>query len=217
MSSYNKVSDDELIILLKKDDRQAFTEIYNRYAGSLTGFAASKLYNLDDARDILHDLFVKLWENREKVNIESNLQSYLFSIVRHRIIDKIRKNITREEYALITQSLKIVYPDTIEQGVEAKELQQAIEKSLDQLSPRVKEIYKLSREQGLSNHEIAEKLHLSEQTVKNQLSSALKHLRKSLVCIAFFLFCFECYIDAAPFRPKIFYAVIVPFATSSDN
>jgi len=188
MPSYNKISDDQLIILLKKDDRQAFTEIYNRYAKSLTGFAASKLYNLDDARDILHDMFVKLWENREQINIESNLQSYLFSIIRHRIIDKIRKNITREEYALITQSLTVVYHEAVDKQVEAKELQQAIEKSLDQMSPRVKEVYKLSREQGLSNPEIAEKLNLSEQTVKNQLSSALKHLRKSLVCLPFFIF-----------------------------
>jgi len=188
MPSYNKISDDQLIILLKKDDRQAFTEIYNRYAKSLTGFAASKLYNLDDARDILHDMFVKLWENREQINIESNLQSYLFSIIRHRIIDKIRKNITREEYALITQSLTVVYHEAVDKQIEAKELQQAIEKSLDQMSPRVKEVYKLSREQGLSNHEIAEKLNLSEQTVKNQLSSALKHLRKTLVCLPFFIF-----------------------------
>jgi len=188
MPSYNKISDDQLIILLKKDDRQAFTEIYNRYAKSLTGFAASKLYNLDDARDILHDMFVKLWENREQINIGSNLQSYLFSIIRHRIIDKIRKNITREEYALITQSLTVVYHEAVDKQIEAKELQQAIEKSLDQMSPRVKEVYKLSREQGLSNHEIAEKLNLSEQTVKNQLSSALKHLRKTLTYISSFAF-----------------------------
>jgi RNA polymerase sigma-70 factor (family 1) len=180
MAAYTKLTDEQLIILLKKDDQPAFTEIYNRYAESLAGFAASKLYSLDDARDIIHDLFVRLWEGRDEVYITSNLKSYLFAIVRHRIIDKIRKNITREEYASMAQSLTVGSQDSADKQVEAKELQQTIEKSLNQLPPRVKEIYKLSRDEGLSNHEIAEKLNLSEQTVKNQLSAALKHLRSSL-------------------------------------
>jgi len=188
MAVYTKLTDEQLIILLKKDDQPAFTEIYNRYAESLAGFAASKLYSLDDARDIIHDLFVKLWESRDEVYITSNLKSYLFSIVRHRIIDKIRKNITREEYASMAQSLIVSGHDSADKQVEAKELQQTIEKSLSQLPPRVKEIYKLSRDEGLSNHEIAEKLNLSEQTVKNQLSAALKHLRSSLSNINLFIF-----------------------------
>jgi RNA polymerase sigma-70 factor (ECF subfamily) len=190
MTAYNKLTNEQLIILLKKDDQQAFTEIYNRYAKSLAGFAASKLYNLDDAKDILHDLFVKLWENRAQLNINSNLQSYLFSMIRHRIIDKIRKNVTRQEYASMQQSLSAFYQHSIDKQVEARELNLAIQKSLDQLPPRVKEIYKLSREDGLSNHEIAEKLNLSEQTIKNQVSVAIKHLRKSLTSITTFAFMF---------------------------
>ena len=188
MTAYTKLTDDQLIILLKKGDQQAFTEIYNRYAGKLTGFACSKLYNLDDAKDILHDLFVKLWENREQLVITSNLQSYLFAVIRHRIIDKIRKNITCEEYASIAQSLTAINQRSIDKEVEARELEQSIEKSLAQLPARVKEIYKLSRDEGLSNNEIAGKLNLSEQTVKNQLSAALKHLRKSLSTISIFVF-----------------------------
>jgi RNA polymerase sigma-70 factor (family 1) len=180
MTPYHKVSDDELVALLRKGNQAALAEIYRRYAEKLAGFAGSKLYSLDDARDILHDVFVKLWESREQVYITSNLQSYLFAIIRHRIIDKIRKNITREEYASAVQSLAVAFDESPLQAVEVKELQQQIDHSLNQLSPRVKEIYKLSREGGFSNREIAEKLQLSEQTVKNQLSAALKHLRQQL-------------------------------------
>jgi RNA polymerase sigma-70 factor (family 1) len=185
-----KLTDEQLVILLKKGDQAAFTEIYKRYAESLSGFAASKLFSLDDARDLLHDMFVKLWEDRDKLNITSNLQSYLFAVIRHRIIDKIRKNITREEYAAITQSLTNDHQSSIEQQIAEKELKLQIQKALNELPPRVKEIYQLSREQNLSNREIAEKLNLSEQTIKNQLSSALKHLRQSLsgTAIAAFLF-----------------------------
>lgn len=180
MTAYTKLSDDQLIAFLKKDDQQAFTEIYNRYAESLAGFAASKLYNLDDARDILHDMFVKLWEGRDQLNVTSTLQSYLFAVIRHRIIDKIRKNITREEYAAMRQSLADGYEPGVEQQIAEKELKQQIQQALNELPPRVKEIYQLSREHNLTNKEIAEKLDLSEQTVKNQLSAALKHLRQSL-------------------------------------
>ncbi len=180
MAAHTHLTDDELVALLKQGDERAFAEIYKRYAEKLAGFAGSKLYSLDDARDILHDIFVKLWEGRKQLHITSNLQSYLFAVIRHRIIDKIRKNITREEYASAVQSMAITYDTDAEKQVELKELKQTIRNSLDQLSPRIKEIYKLSREEGLSNREIAEKLDLSEQTVKNQLSAALKHLRQIL-------------------------------------
>ena len=180
MAAWHKLTDQQLVALLKEGDQQAFSEIYVRYGESLAGFAASKLYNLDDARDILQDMFVKLWENRAQIHITSTLQSYLFTIIRHRIIDKVRKNVTREEYAAMLQSLRSVFEPAADQQLEAKQLRQNIETSLCELPPRVKEIYKLSRDEGLGNREIAEKLGLSEQTVKNQLTVALKHLRKVL-------------------------------------
>jgi RNA polymerase sigma-70 factor (family 1) len=180
MAGSTKLTDEQLVILLKDGDKAAFTEIYNRYAESLAGFAASKLYSLDDARDLLHDLFVKLWENRDQLNITSNLQTYLFAVVRHRIIDKIRKNITRQDYAAMLQRLDTGHQPGVEQQIAEKELKQQINNALNELPPRVKEIYQLSRDQNLSNSEIAAKLNLSEQTVKNQLSVALKHLRQTL-------------------------------------
>ena len=180
MASFNKITDEQLIILLKDDDREAFSEIYKRYAKVLASFAGSKLYDLDDTADLLQDLFINLWENRHMVNINSNLKAYLFAGVRYRVIDKIRKNITRREYAVLLQSLLISNEESFSGQIEAKELQQTIQNSMGQLPPRVKEIYKLSREEGLTNREIANKLNLSEQTVKNQITVALNHLRKSL-------------------------------------
>jgi len=194
MAAYTHLTDDELVILLKQGDEQAFAQIYKRYAEKLAGFAGSKLYSLDDARDILHDIFVKLWEGREQLHITSNLQSYLFAVVRHRVVDKIRRNVTREEYALATQSLAVFYSEDAGKQLEAKELRQTIDHSLDQLSPRIKEIYLMSREEGLSNREIAEKLSLSEQTVKNQLSAALKHLRQTLGTALFAALMIGCFL-----------------------
>lgn len=180
MPSYAAITDLKLADLLAKDDEAAFVEIYKRYADSLTGFASSKLFSMEDAKDIIHDIFVKLWEDRKQLNITSGLKAYLFTIARYRIIDKIRRNITREEYAVMLQSLANAYQPDVEQIIAAKELTQAIQHTLDELSPKVKEVYRLSREEHLTISEIAKKLGSSEQTVKNQLSTALKHLRQSL-------------------------------------
>lgn len=184
MAAYHTLTDLQLIDLFTKGDEQAFAHIYNRYAKELIGFASSKLFSLEDARDIIHDIFVKLWEDRKQLQIDRNLKGYLFTLVRYRIVDKIRKNITREEYSLMIQALGTAYATTIDQQISAKELQQSIQRSLNKLSPKVKEVYRLSREENLSIPEIAEQLQLSEQTVKNQLSAALKHLRHSLVMIS---------------------------------
>lgn len=184
MAAYSSFTDFQLTTLLKESDEAAFAEIYTRYAESMAGFAASKLYSLDDARDIIHDLFLKFWEDREQHPVISNLKAYLFTLTRYRIVDKIRKNITREEYAEMLQNLVVNPSSVIDQQIAAKELQQTIDKSLAALSPRLKEIYLLSREENLSITEISDKLQLSEQTVKNQLSAALKHLRKSLSVVS---------------------------------
>jgi len=172
-------SDEQLIQLLKKDDRAIFNEIYKRYAESLAGFAASKLYSLDDARDILHDLFVKLWEDRHSLTINGNLRSFLFAALRYRIVDKIRRNVTRQEYASALSQLEN-FDHGIEEHLEAKELNAIIDRSLDDLPPRTKQIYRLSRNEQHTIEDIAKLLGLSEQTVKNQLTTALKHVRRAI-------------------------------------
>lgn len=184
MALNQTISDLQLIHLLKEDDQGAFTEIYSRYAEKLTGFASAKLYSLEDSRDVIHDVFVKLWEERKQLQIDRNLEAYLFTLIRYRIVDKIRKNITREDYAGIVQALRVNYESETEKLIAAKEIKKGIEQAVDKLSPRVKEIYLLSREEQLSIPEIAAKLQLSEQTVKNQLTFALKHLRESLAYLS---------------------------------
>ena len=170
----------DLIRLLKDGDRAAFTEIYGRYAESLAGFAASKLYDLDDARDVLHDVFVKLWEDRHTITINDNLRSFLFAATRYKIIDKIRRNDTRHEYNTLLQALAEPQADSIERQLAAKELQEAVDRSLEQLPAKTRQIYQLSRNEYLSVAEIAEQMNLSEQTIKNQLTIALKHLRQAI-------------------------------------
>jgi RNA polymerase sigma-70 factor (family 1) len=187
MTYIKTITDEDLTALLKKDSKVAFTEIYRRYADSLTGFAMSKLHDMDEARDLLHDFFVKFWEDRQSLNVQENLKSYLFSSIRYKIVDRIRRNISRRSYDSLIQSLADTYEPSVELQIEAEELSLAFVRLIDNLSPRVGLIYKLSRHQNLTVSEIAAMLNLSQQTVKNQLTSALKYLRQSIKYISLLL------------------------------
>jgi RNA polymerase sigma-70 factor (family 1) len=188
MSKIKALSDNDLIQLLKDDDKAAFTEIYSRYIGQLAGFAGTKLYDLDDAHDILHDVFVKLWEGRHGLEISGNLKSYLFSATRHRIIDRIRRKIIRRDYALKLSASKPSGNNGADKVLEAKELQKTLLTAIERLPARTKLIYQLSRDEQLTSAEIAKRLCVSEQTVKNQLSIALKRLRQSVIRLGIITF-----------------------------
>lgn len=180
MPVQEELTDLQLVALLNQGDEVAFAIIYRRYGERLADFAASKLYSLDDARDVLHDLFVKLWADRHSIQITGSLQSYLFSAIRYRIVDKIRRNITRKEYAALVQILEKPYLASTDQQLQMKELETSINNALLELPPKTQHIYQLSRQEHHSVAEIAQLLNLSEQTIKNQLTLALKHLRQAI-------------------------------------
>jgi RNA polymerase sigma-70 factor (family 1) len=180
MSAIDQLTDSQLIALLNEGNSEAFTIIYQRYAESLAGFATSKLHSLEDARDVVHDLFIKLWTDRQTLLITGNLQSYLFSAIRYSIVDKIRKNVTRQEYATMLQVLEQQYAFNTDDFLKVRELQKTIDNSLKTLPHKTQLIYQYSRNEHRSIAEIAQLMNLSEQTIKNQLTIALKHLRESI-------------------------------------
>jgi RNA polymerase sigma-70 factor (ECF subfamily) len=169
----------ELLELFKAGDKAAFSTIYLTHAPALTGFVAGRLASLEEARDIIHDLFIYLWDEREHIHIDGSLKSYLFASARYRIIDHIRKNITRRDYAGMIQRLAENMVSDTEEEVVLKDLHQTLEHAVEDLPTRTRQIYHLSRYRHLAVKEIASKLGISEQTVKNQLSTALHHLRIS--------------------------------------
>jgi RNA polymerase sigma-70 factor (ECF subfamily) len=165
----------------------AFNEIYNTHAPALTSFAAARLTSLDEANDIIHDLFVHLWQDRENLTINISLRAFLFAAIRYRIIDHIRKNSTRKKYAEQIAKLPIHAQEETENKIFEKELREKLDDAMNQLSPRTREVFKLSRFEHLSVKEIAAKMDVSEQTVKNQLTTALAQLRSLLGKVMFVL------------------------------
>lgn len=181
MSTKTNYKEEELLIKrLRQGDARAFSEIYACYASDLVAFTSSKLFSLEEARDLVHDLFVSLWMQRERIRPDTSLAPYLFSMARYRIIDHIRKNIKKQEYSFMLNYFNEAAENNVEKECDLKDLNHLIERALQKLPVKTREIYHLSRYENKAIPEIANALDLSPQTVKNQLSFALKHLRQSL-------------------------------------
>jgi len=170
----------ELVQLLKQGDKRAYLQFYDRYKVVLHDHAYKKLGNLDDADDIVQDLFIYIWENRAHIEFSSNISGYLFTAVRNRVLNHMVKKQRESSYL---DSLT----DFINQGdyntdlaLREKELQQIVEEEVNALPPRMREVYNLSRNEGLSHKQISSRLGTSEQTVSKQITNVLKILRVKL-------------------------------------
>jgi RNA polymerase sigma-70 factor (ECF subfamily) len=176
----NPYNEKEMLDSFIAGSERAFAAIYERYAPSLINFVASRTDSLEVAKDIIHDIFVYLWEEKSSIQINSSLEAYLFASARYRLIDHFRHNTTHQKYISKLRLLTPTENESIENKLAAKELEKRIVNAIDELSPRVKEVYTLSRINHLSVSEIATLLNLKPQTVKNQLTSALSFLRSQL-------------------------------------
>lgn len=176
MNAYANHTDDQLLELLKSGDEQAYAALYKRYVAGLIDYAEAKLYSLEEAQDIIHDLFTKLWSDREKLPVQNHIKVYLFSAAKFLVIDRIRKNIVRSGYAEKLRSLSPAFC-RLEEELQADELLEQVRCGLQSLPEKTQAIFRKSREEDKSIQEIALEMNLSRQTVKNQITVALKHLR----------------------------------------
>ncbi|QEH43399.1 RNA polymerase sigma-70 factor [Chitinophaga sp. XS-30] len=188
MNGTANIEESAWILRFRTGDMEAFEWLYNRYAKEMMDFAAGKLVSLEEARDIIHDLLVELWAKREQLHVNQSLRAYLMQAVRFRVIDHLRRNMLREDYKEAMHTAEKEIDNTTGQLIVYRDLDNAITAELDRMPPRAREIYRLSRQQHMSVNEIASTLNISSQTVKNQLTTVLKHLRFSLKKLLFFLF-----------------------------
>ncbi len=174
-------SNTELVKLLKKGDMSAFDIIYKKYSRRLYGFVFRYVKQEVDTEEIVQEVFVKIWQNRDKINVYSSFESFLFTIAHNETINLLKKRATEQKYVEHVKSLQQIEESyEIANEIHYKELEQKFHGLLDELSPRQKEIFKLSREDGLSHKEIAERLGISSNTVKNHLVTALSFLKNGL-------------------------------------
>lgn len=174
-------SNKELLILLKKGDLIAFDSIYAMYSKRLYGFVFRYIKQKEDAESIIQEVFLKIWETKNQIDIYSSFDSFIFTVAYNTTISLIRKRINEQKYYdRLKLQQQITDTDQIIEEIHYREINAQIKSLIEQLTPRQNEIFRLSREEGLTHEEIAKKLGISVNTVKNHLVSALAFLKSNI-------------------------------------
>ena len=184
-------SDSDLWNDIRKDDGLAFDVLFNRYWARMYKIAFRQLNEEAGSLEIVHDIFVSLWERRKVLEINA-FPTFLLTAVRYQLYSRSKSPklslIYKADYDDIDASKVLNSGET---HIRDLELQRELDKCLNQLPKRCYEIFYLSRVEHLSNQDIADRLGVSKKTVENQLTIALKHLRLALKNIASLLLLFE--------------------------
>jgi len=173
---YNTLTDDQLVNRLVKGDKRAFHEIYHRYAEDLYRYAYHILKDDPACQDAVQELFIWLWDQKSTLRI-TRLKGYLTAAIRYRLVREIQTSRRREE---ILSKFPLPSEYEVNDSLDVQELKSLIDMLVETLPPRAKEIFCLSRREYLSTKEIATKLSLSEKTVENQLTIALRKIRSGI-------------------------------------
>lgn len=180
MDGYDHDTDLQLLKLLSQNDMVAFETLYRRHAASLNRYAHGKTGDRDQAQEIVQEIFVWLWTERNDLPSIGNLKSYLFHIVKNRILNLYRGEQVREKYASLFYQFKSNYDQSIEDQLNVKDLHAVIERKLEKLPEKCRTAFRLSRIENLPISTVAKEMSISRRTVENYLTRALKHLRKTV-------------------------------------
>jgi RNA polymerase sigma-70 factor (family 1) len=179
LKPFKNHTDEELLSLIKQDDEQAFTELFERHSKRIASLAFAKVNSLEITQEIVQDIFVTIWERRHSLSIHA-FSNYLSVCVKYQAISHIRSQIANKKHTTIFKAfVKICEEDTLEK-VELHDLEDALEEGVHQLPDKTQLVFRLNRFEGKSISEIADKLHLSEKAIKYHLSKSLKELRLHL-------------------------------------
>lgn len=176
----SKSSDHELSISLGAGSRTAFAEIYERYWSLLLSHAIKMLKDEEKAQDAVQDVFQMLWEKSPTLNIHTSLSSFLYTSLRYRILDKLKRDKIEDRFLNTLQTEIESGVSSTDDAMAEKEFARKIEEGLNMLPPKMRTVFELSRMNDYSYREISKELNLSENTVKKQISNSLKILRKSI-------------------------------------
>ncbi|WP_376856809.1 RNA polymerase sigma-70 factor [Belliella kenyensis] len=184
------LQDESLVELIKQSNHLAFQAFYQRHWEQLYLKAYAILGHTQMAEDIIQDIFLDIWKNRERIEIDKPIQ-YLSTCVKNSVFKVLQKQKVKQKHLDTLNTLELLVQAA--STLDSNEIEQAIMKHLDQMPDRCKEIFILSRFENLSNKEIAEKLGLSAKTVENQIYRALKSLKTLMpqLLSMYFLLIFE--------------------------
>lgn len=167
----------DLLVKLRNGDPSAFAEIYNQYRSKILVYACSLCKSTDYAEEIVQEVFIKIWQKREQINTDLHFGAYIKKITLNHVLNYLKK-VAREK---VLQQELFNYIDVLRNSTEEnlfeKELLKTYDDAIGHLPPQKKLIYAMSRTEDLSHEEIAEKLNISKNTVKNHMVEATRFIR----------------------------------------
>ena len=182
-----KVTDQELWLLIRKGDEIAYKELYFRYFDVLFAAILQRTGDRQEAEDILQDVFLTIWEKRAEIELREKLFSYLYSIMRFKVIRSLKQKTLSERHL---SALKLLTDEASDHKIplERDEREVLLEQTSGQLAGQLKKVYSLKYDAGMSISDIADHLELSHHTVKNHLKAIHKVFRQAAGKLSSFLF-----------------------------
>lgn len=169
-----------LVVRLIDGDEDAFCELYAAYKNRLIYFAMRFLKSREYAEDIFQDAFTIIWQSRRFINPDTSFSSYLYTIVRNRILNQLRDLANQDKLREQILAQAVDYSNDTNNEILANDLRRFISLAMQQLTSRQREIFEMSREKQMSHREIAEALGISVNTVQESISISLRTLRNYL-------------------------------------
>jgi len=173
-------SDKDIVLKIKLGDESAFNSLFFQLHGRVYNLCRKFLSRKEDAEEIVQTVFLAIWENRAQLDETQPIVAYILTIAKHWIFNFLRKGVYRKAFmdylATKDEALDFVTEDEISYN----DLQTLLEKLMEKLPPKRKEIFRLSKLEGLSYREIAQRLSITESTVNTQITKALEFIRKQV-------------------------------------
>ena len=169
-----------LVLQLKEGSKDAYQLLFNRYAPRILAFAMSYLKSREDSEELLQEIFLKIWEIRATLDDTKNIRSLLFKICIHLIYDLIRRKNIEQAYLAFAGLTDQSNVDSTWHEVIYHEMLSKLNELVDNMPDQRRLIFRLSKEEGLTNDEIALQLQLSKRTVENQLYRAVSFLKQRI-------------------------------------
>ncbi|MDR1585395.1 MAG: RNA polymerase sigma-70 factor [Prevotellaceae bacterium] len=181
----NNAIEEKYVKALSEGDQKAFEVLFLHYHPKLVHFITGFIKNNEQARDMAQDIFLSIWNDKEKLSLVKSFKAYLFKMAKN-VICNYYDHIVVDEKFVAEQLARPAEFENSEDIIFARQLQDMIDIAVSQMPPQRKQIYTMSRIDGLSNNEIAEKLNINKRTVENHLTAALSDIRKAIkVCLLF--------------------------------
>lgn len=171
------IPEQDLVARLSNSDEAAFREVFDRFHREIYQYAFAFLKEKEQSEEIVQDTFLRFWLHRETLDVQKPIAPLLFVIARRTLTDAWRKAATSEKFRQYIHQYLAYETNETEEAILLNDLARMTQEALEQLTEQQREVFKLSRNEGLSHEEVSDRLNISKHTVKYHLVNALKVIR----------------------------------------